>query len=342
MANNKQKKNSKLVETIIFSILIVAVVFLNSYGPIYLRMIPLLFILGVVGSLFFGRAVITTIFGIITSMCVVHLKRKYGFVENVFVSFNFGLNIALGELAGVLVKKTYKAMKKHKKKFYKKEVLLYILTTVFLFIACPVLHGLSNGNFVRYFNSKQKLESYLKSEYSDEFSNFHILDAEYRLQRNTNYIFKVKYGDRVYNFVVYRDSNLSIIDGYKQSVLENNNNKIKNDFLSFSDSIKKDNLKISFDEKVGSIFLQYTENVDNFTEFNIDSYIEYIIKDLDKIKEFSDINSINKINITIMNTNTSEIKYDTTIDVKEYNKITNDESKKEFLTDSLSIEYIDN
>lgn len=341
MANKNQKESYKVIETIVFSSLIILVIFLNSYGPIYIRMIPLLFILGILGSLCFGRAVITTVFGIITSMCVVYLKKKYGFFENVFISFCLGLNIVLGEVAGMLFKKTYYIMDKSTKKNRNKKITTYIITILFLFIVCPLLHGMINGNFLSYFKSKQKLEKYIKNEYIEEYSNFHIQDAEYKLQKNPNYIFKVKYQDRVYNFVIYKNSELSIIDGYKKTIIANNNKKISTEFLNFIKELKKDDLKIEFDEKVNNINLQYTLAYDNYKTFKELNYAIYIVETLDKLKNFNYIDNINKIDITIKDKITSQIQFETIIDVNEYRKLSEDQEKELFIEKSFSIEYID-
>lgn len=339
MEKTKPREYVKLIETIVYCLLIVAFIFANSYCNIYIKMLPMLFVLGVVGNLFFGRPIITTVFGIITSICVVYMKERYGFFENIFISFNFGLNIALGEIAGLLIKKAYSYIKNHDKSFDKDEVAIYIITIIFMFIFCPLFHGLSNGNIVKYNKAKSKLEKYLKTEYNEDYNKFQIVDASYKLQKDTNYIFKIKYENKIYIFKVYTNDKLDVVDGYKQYILEKNNTKIKNEFDNFIKTYAKDFL-VSYDEKNNNIYLSAKFDVGD--EVKKDTYINPIIDFLDNLKTFKYIESINIVNVNLKDTNDVKNTINSSILLKSFYNLNSNNEKIDYVKNSFDIEYIDN
>ena len=106
------KKQKAYIEGIVYIIAIIVVIFAKVYGSIYFSLLPLLVILGIVGKVFFDRGVVTTIFGIITSLCVVYTKGSFTLPENIIYSLVIGLDIAMGELLGDYLKKSYAIYKK--------------------------------------------------------------------------------------------------------------------------------------------------------------------------------------------------------------------------------------
>ena len=336
MEKTKPREYVKLIETIVYCLLIVAVIFANSYCNIYIKMLPMLFVLGVIGNLFFGRPIITTVFGIITSICVVYIKEKYGFFENIFISFNFGLNIALGEVAGRLIKKTYSYIKKHNKNFDREEVSIYIITILFMFIFCPLFHGVSNGNILNYNKAKAKLDEYLRTEYNDKFQ---IIDASYKLQKDRNYVFKLKYENKIYLFKVYTNDKLDVVDGYKQYILEKNNTEIKNEFDNFIKTYAKDFL-VTYDEKNNNIYL--SGKFDGNNKEKNGTYINKIINFLDNLKTFKYIESINIVNVNLKDTNDTKNTINSSILLNSFYNLNSSDEKIDYVKNSFYIEYIDN
>lgn len=342
MEAEKRKEHIKFIETAVYSLLIVVVIFASFYGPIYIRILPLLFLLGAIGNVFFGRPVITTIFGIITSICVVHMKEKYGFFENIFISFNFGLSIVLGEIAGDLIKRTYKLFSEESAKSKaskKKEITMCIITAVFLFVVCPLVHGAGNGNFLRYYRAKNKLNDYLASEYEEKASDFKIKDAEYIALKDTNYTFKIEYEGSVYNFRVYTNEDLDVVDGYKQSKIDKNNSIIKEKLRSFMRKNESYNgSTIEFNEKSSVLSIKYeTENIDE----SYDEMTDMIIFNLELLKDFEYADDIENISVLVSQKNEEEKYKSASINFNTYRKIDEESKKIEYISSSFDIEYID-
>ena len=93
-------KTINYIEAIVYICAIIICIFVCNSGPIYIKMLPILFLLGFVGRIIFDRPVVTTIFGIVTSLCIVKLLSNTDFWNNFFLSLCTGLNISLGELFG--------------------------------------------------------------------------------------------------------------------------------------------------------------------------------------------------------------------------------------------------
>ena len=73
----------KYIEAIIYILAIIVGIFACNSGPIYIKMLPILFILGFVGRIIFDRPVMTTIFGIVTAICIIRVTNNISIKENI-------------------------------------------------------------------------------------------------------------------------------------------------------------------------------------------------------------------------------------------------------------------
>ena len=151
----------KYIEAIIYILAIIVGIFACNSGPIYIKMLPILFILGFVGRIIFDRPVMTTIFGIVTAICIIRVTNNISTKENIFFSLCDGLNIAMGELCGEYFLRSKKFYAK-KKKLKNKGVLSTYLMTFVIFIFAILLHIFTNGNYVSYFKARSSLYDYFK------------------------------------------------------------------------------------------------------------------------------------------------------------------------------------
>ena len=345
------KKQIQYIEAIVYIIAIIVVIFCKVYGTIYFSYIPLLVILGIVGKCLFKREIVTTVFGVIVSICMVYTKGQMDILENILYSFLIGLDIALGELLGTYLIKTHKKLIKEKTKkgkFNKEAIKIYVITFAILVITLNI-SIYTNGNIFDYLKCKKTVQNYITESY-DKKDSFKIVNAIYTVGINRSYTFKVLNlkDDSISNFTVYLKNKNIVKDEYKEKVLTNNINEIKNKLNTYLDEnnyaskykdlqinieyLEKENIKIILDKKV--------EDVDKNEQ---EVFAKQIVSFLEDIKSCDIYNKVEELQISISNINqTNDILVSNIyIDGYEQNILTKNEEPYLYILKALSIEYID-
>src|SRR5574344_1134440 len=251
---NTKKRNSKkivYIEAIIYIFIIIISIFVCNSGNIYIKMFPILFLLGFIGKIVFDRPVVITIFGMVTSLCVLKLTTDTQLYKIFFASLCCGLNIALGELFGEYFSKCKKINKSKNDKKCRKNIFTYVITILVLLISICV-HIYTNGNYVSYFKAQNSIKKYLRENYKDE--TFTICSSSYSFYKIRSYNFKVRHNQKnlTTNFIVLNDKNYAIYDEYKLVLDEQNNIKLNEKLEKFVDD-KKINLNNDLKFKIETL-----------------------------------------------------------------------------------------
>ena len=348
------KKQIAYIEAVVYIIAIIVVIFCKIYGNIYFNLIPLLVILGIIGRCLFKREVITTVFGIITSICLVYTKGQINLYENIIYSMIIGLDIAMGELLGDYIVKSYNEIKKKKtkrkeeskNKVNKKSLKIYLLTIVILF-ATLFINSYVNGNVFDYIKCKNTLNNYLDESYSSK-DNFNIINITYNIGVARSYTFEaVNKNNDLFRFTIYLNNKDIVKDEYKVKNLTKNNNSIQNSLNAYllennliekysdisinTEFIEEEYIKINFNKKV--------ENIDDKEK---EEFAKKVVEFLKDIKNFEEYNNIKEIQISISNENAKDTLI-SSIYVSGYEKniVSLNEEPYKYILKSLAIEYID-
>ena len=328
-----------ILESVIYIIAIIVIIAANIFGNIYIRMIPLLFILGIIGKIIFNRPVTTTVFSIIVSICFVKLSGISSLKENLLLSCSMGCFVFLGELTGFLIQIIYKDIVNKKKKIKgnnKKIIISYILVPVIL-VAILYTHNYLNSNIFTYLKYKNQLLSYMDSQYKNE--KFKILNARYNFVGDKNFKFIVEdlQSERVYNFVVYIDNKLDIQDGI---LLSNLSSKEK----IYDDKLKEFMVKNNLIEKyknvdTGDYELSIQKNVNVITDEEKMEFAKNVSNFLNDTKEFSLKSITDQVFISLISEDKNQEDLFSYIYLERYDdKVIDD---YEYIYNSLNIEYID-
>ena len=345
------KKQKAYIEGIVYIIAIIVVIFAKVYGSIYFSLLPLLVILGIVGKVFFDRGVVTTIFGIIISLCVVYTKGSFTLPENIIYSLVIGLDIAMGELLGDYLKKSYAIYRKRKdneKKLTKKQRKTYILAFV-IFILTAFVNTYTNGSIYSYNKAYKSLKNYLNENYESD-TNFRILNCKYSFGIMNGYNFNVLDNEEGYitKYSVYLKDLTFVKDEYKEIISTNNNIKKSKELKEFLDkrnlNEKYKDIKLNLNcIDSGKIEISLEKKVDRLDEEKKKEFSKEIVDFLEDIKEFKEYSKIEDVLLNISEKNNEKNSAISNIYLDGYNKNIKEEKEEPYIyiLKSLSIEYID-
>lgn len=331
------------VESIVYILSIIVVVIANVYGPIEIRMIPLLFILGIVGNIVFKRPVITSVFGFIDSLCTVYSSGISNILENFLTSIIFSVYIGLGEIFGSIIVKVYNDyIKKKKDEKTKKDFKINLAICVLLVIICSFVHSFTDSNIFLYNSAKTRLFSYLENNYPQD--KFKIMYSSYCFRGKNHFKINVKNieDDNVYKFIVYVDKKMQIYDGIKDSKDEEIVSSLKRKLEKRLDNEQID-LKYDINISDEGNELSITRNVQNVDKNKIYEFSKDVSKVLDKVLEDNNEFNFEQVNLSLIDTEESSNSHISTVFVEGYitNKKEGIQSSTNYIIKALSIEYID-
>lgn len=335
------KKTVYYIESITFIISIIVVVLANVFGPIWIRMIPLLFLLGIIGKVVFNRPVITTIFGGIVSLCVVYISGVTELLQNVIISAIFMTYIAFGEVFGSKIKIVYGhwISKKSKKN---KEYIISILFCVVIVLICTLFHNYTDSNIFMYASCKNRLDEYLNKNYRGQ--HFNIVYSKYNFSNESNFVFDIqdKNTDDNYRFIVYVDKNLEIYDGIKENNISKDGYKMKQ---SIENIIGKDfvDIEIGVNKLSEGYELCLLKTVDTIEDTKVLEFSKSVSQIIDLIIDSKQINDIEYITISLLDSREKTNNRISSIYMTNYIKNKEEGIQKgyNYIMKSLEIEYID-
>ena len=341
LKNIFSKKTIYCIDSITYVLSIIIVVIANVFGPIWIRMLPLLFVLGIIGKMVFNRPVVTTIFGSIISVCTVYLSGVTDILENIIASGIFTLYIALGELCGSKVEYIYKYLIDGKKS-YTKKYYINIASAICIVIICTLFHNYTDSNIFIYKSCKNRLANYLTENYPND--EFNIGYAKYNFESENNFKFNVKNvtTNDNYRFVVYVDKNLDIYDGIKENQISKIENKIK---IKVNKTIegKYEDINKSVVKVDDGYELNLTKELESINDTEIINFSKETSEIIDLILKNEELENIINVNIALLDKTDKTNSKISTIYLSNYikNKEEGIQKSYTYIMKSLNIEYID-
>ena len=339
-----ENKFKEILESIVYIILLIIVIFASVYGSIYIRFIPLLFLLGIVGNLVFKRKIITTILGFLISLCINYLKTPLDIFYVIFVSATMSLNIVIGEALGKCIYEIVTKIKNKEKN--NKKIAIYGFLSIITLVLALLIHLFTNGSVVSYNESKEKLNDYLEENYSN-ISKFKELNANYYLYKNPRYIFYLLNTEinEIYKFTVYVNEDNLIIDEYKEVTQKNKIDeidlKITQAILSLDDKSKYDDLgtKVKF-SKEDKITIEISKNVEKIDDTSKEEFSKEIVSYLDDIKNSGVYEKIEQLDLSLKCTSKVE-SIVSIVYLDDYNLVINEKTDLpyKYILKSLNMEY---
>lgn len=336
MKKNNQIKNQerlKFIEAFVYIILIIITIIASIYGSIYIKLIPLLFFLGIIGKVVFGRPVLTSFFGGVFSIIVMHINGTYTMREILIFGLTNTVLIFIGEIFGICLITCYNSIN-NKNITSSEKIKNYVISLLF-FILCIYMTFYMNGNLIRYKQSEYKLIEYLRNNY--ENLTFEVSGYRYVPYVNRGYIFKAKNmrNENTYKFIVYEKNTLEIYDEFKINTIKMKNNDI-NKFIA--DNINIENFNVNCE------YIKYNKvNINIIATVSNDDFYEEVASKLEElllsVNLYKNANEINDINIIVKNN--EFILSTASFYLQEYIKEMSKSNEKNYIINMLKIEFFD-
>lgn len=345
--NKTLKRVLEFTEAFIYIICIIVVIFANFYAPIYVQMIPLLFILGIVGKIVYDRPITTTVFGMLVAICAVYTTGVKNILQILLISGCMAIYIALGEVCGVVLKKSYLFFKKKSKRLTKKAIFFYFVLVI-TFSVSLVVYNYTNSNFFELNKVKQRLYSYFSENYTNK--NFEIVDINYNYLGEKSFSFKVKEksNERVYEFIVSKDEKFDIVDGYikheKANKEKNANEKLIRFFRENTLNEKYKDIEVGIKlNEVDNFELEIIKEEENITDENTLEFAKKVAFVLNDIKEFEYFKEFEQIIISLRSKENSNKNLTSYLYIERYlnNNFLDITKDYEYIKKALDVEYID-
>ncbi len=342
------KKRMEYIESVIYTITIMIVIFANTYGPVYIKMFPLLLILGIVGKVIFGRPIITSLFGTVVSICFIYLRDNRGIsiIENIILSASAGISIALGEILGHSIEIISKRLK-NKRTVSNKRFRHYIILSAALIVFSIIIHDYINGNIFTYIKCEKKLKEYLALNYGNTVE-FNIVSSKYNFLGEQSYVLRIKNSEynQINRFVIYINDTANIQDGYKSSIIAKDNVKLKQYFAKYisDNEIIEENTNITAEyTDLNNIEIKIERTSSNLGENDIYSFSSQVNEIIGKLNNLKYYNNVKQIYISINNSQDKKDGLSSIIDLTKYKEYLtkNPDNSVKYIEDSLSFEYIE-
>ncbi|MDD2495739.1 MAG: hypothetical protein PHE29_11180 [Tissierellia bacterium] len=290
----KKERKTIYTEAFVYICFVLFACYLTVFGNTFVRMIPMLYILGIIGRILFKRPIETTIFGFITILVFGFLLESKITWVLVSLAIYSSMMIIFGNITGYILKLLYENYMQRKFiKYYKK--IGYIMGLVFALIVPLMLNNLVNSNPISYFSIKSNLKKHINEKYNAK---------EYNIT-NVNYI--PSYEGGIYKFnmkienidIIFKSNNenMGFIDENleERKLIMNNNINLESERLLQDNNIKDVKIISRYDY---SKLLLLPDQIKILLESENEN-IDEIIKVIDIIKKWNKNDKVERIDILI-------------------------------------------
>lgn len=331
----------KYVEAIVYCILLVIGINLCVSGNIYVKMVPIVCIVGILGQIVFNRKFMTTAFTFIISIVLLQIKMPSQLLYNLLISLQISVCCLFGEICGYYVKKLHYLLKK-KRKNNKKQKIKYLAIAFISLLSSIGINIFFNGDYISYFSARKSLMNYFSSEYSSS-SRFKIFSSDYVYGSNPRYIFYTNdtiNNNNVGSFIVYLKDKNNVQDEYKQQILNNISRKLNSNL----EHIQTNNLdvEISYDD-THTLTINFFKCVNNVDRASIEEYAKEIVAYLDEALKVENFSLIEQMRVVLESNSNSKDNLSSYIYMNGYKDMVENglEAPYEYIVRALNIEYFE-
>lgn len=173
----KKEKVIIIAEAIIYVLLIILSSYFTIYGNLVIRMVPMIYFLGIFGVVLFRKTIVTVMLTFLSTL-VFSVLAEQGITLSAFgFSLYSSFLVVCGEVTGHILNVLYENYKL--RKFIKHYTKIIYVSVLFACILIPLfLNNMVNSNFVTYLSAKKNVKKYINEHYA--YSHCYIDNISYR------------------------------------------------------------------------------------------------------------------------------------------------------------------
>ena len=301
----KRERLLIVVETIAYILLIVLASYFTICGDMFIRMVPMLYFLGIFGCIMFNKPIVTALLGAVSIFTFGCLTESDINLNIILFSVYAATMILFGETTGYILNLLYENAKLRKFiKYYHK--IVYIIGLIVLILIPLFLNNLVNSNMISYLVARKNIDNYMNENYV--YTECFVKEIKYL----------PSYSGGIYEFTVIVDdteiqlnyNNNGEIADINLNNRKTNLNKMINaeiNILLKKNSLTNLNVECRYDySKVSTMPDIIRMSIGNVTISQIEDVLQFI----EVIKKWDRFDEIDRIDISIDNNNVSISKKD--------------------------------
>lgn len=295
----KKEKLAIVLEAVMYVTLILLASYFTICGDVFIRMIPMLYFLGIFGRVMFNKPIATIILGatsIFTFGCLIDDAINW---EILWLAVYSGIMIAFGEITGHILNILYENFRLRKFiKYYHKVVYIIVL------IACTLiplfLNNIVNSNMISYIIARKNIDKYVNDNYA--YSEYYVKEVGYI----------PSYSGGMYEFSLVLDSAEVILNYNNKEIADINLNKRKENLNMVANAeinilLSKNKLmNLDVECRYDYSKIATVPDIIRMTIGNVEkSDVNDIIKFISVIKTWDKFNIIDRMDVSVDGANVS-------------------------------------
>lgn len=302
----RKEKLVIIIEAVIYIALVILASYYTIFGDMFIRMVPMLYFLGIFGGILFDKPIVTIILGA-TSIFTFGYLVEGSFTWSILWLAGYSvLMIGFGEVTGYILNILYDNFKLRSFiKYYHK--IAYVVGVIVCILIPLFLNNVVNSNMITYLIARKNIDKYINENYA--YSEYYMTDIKY----------VPSYSGGMYEFIALVDSSEVALNYSKNEIADVNLNKRKDTLNKMANAeinilLRKNQLTnldvvCRYDyTKVATIPDIIRITIDNVKETNISDVVKFI----SVIKEWDKFSKIDRIDISIDNSHVYISKKDLT------------------------------
>lgn len=172
----KKEKIKIIAEAVIYVVLVIGASYFTIFGDMFIRMVPLVYILGILGNVMFNKPIITIVLTGV-SVCTFGYITENGINTDVVLYVIYSISmLGLGIVTGYILNELYENFKLRKFiKYYTK--IAYILSLVVVILIPLFMNNLVNSNMITYLVARNRVNKYVRENYA--YSDYYIANVSF-------------------------------------------------------------------------------------------------------------------------------------------------------------------
>lgn len=290
----KKEKIKIIIEAVIYVALVIASSYFTIFGDIFIRMIPMMYFIGIFGNIMFNKPIITIVLTCISILTFGYINEGSINTNILIFTLYSAFMIGFGIITGNILNALYENFKLRKFiKYYTK--IAYIISLAIVILIPLFMNNLVNSNMITYLIGKNRVDKYVRENYA--YSEYYITEVKYI----------PSYQVGVYEFD-------TVIDGTKVKI----NYSLDNEIADINMNERKEVLDKMLNAKLNILLKQNNLQALNVTgkyEYSkiatipdsiyisitdvTESKLDSLLKCINALKTWEDFEKISRINIEI-------------------------------------------